>query len=102
MPLVSVIITTYNRKKLLKETIDSKTINAVGSDEWHAGNLSYHLNSRPKVFINYGEGKSFKSVEDYLHIVKIGGAFLGCSKDWKFKKNIKVNNYKLQICFEQY
>ena len=86
--------------KKVKETMGSKTINAVGSDEWHAGNLSYHLNSRPKVFINYGEGKSFKSVEDYLHIVKIGGAFLGCSKDWKFKKNIKVDNYKLQICFE--
>ena len=26
----------------------TKEIGVVGGDEWHAGNLSYHLKSRPK------------------------------------------------------
>ena len=84
----------------IEETLGSKTITAVGSDEWYAGNLSYHLSFRPKVFINYAEGKSFKSVKNYLHLVKIGDAFLGCSNDWKFKKNVEVNNYNFQICYD--
>ena len=47
-------------------------IGLVGGDEWHGGNLSYHLSSRPK-WDNILEGKNITSI----NIAKDGFVLIG-------------------------
>ena len=50
----------------------SNTIESVIGDEWHAGNLSYHLDSRPKW---YTHSSAFvdKSMEDFVKTIGKNG-----------------------------
>ena len=43
----------------------SSTINVVYGDEWHAGNLSYHLKSRP-VWKGFVDRKKLDQLKDYM------------------------------------
>jgi len=49
-------------------------IGVVGGDEWHGGNLSYHLNSRPK-WDNILESKNITNINN----VKDGFVLIGDS-----------------------
>jgi len=70
-------------------------INYVGFDEWHAGNLSYNLKSRPKVIFN--EDK----ISYYPHIVLIYDSHRECPKTvWQLREHkflIKEKQY--MICY---
>ena len=79
----------------------NKKINIVGDDEWHAGNLSYHLKSRPKVVIHHWnpkEGTYFPWPNSDLTIYKCDRSgvcpFVCETKSCKF---FEVNNFKFQI-----
>ena len=52
----------------------SNTIGLVGGDEWHAGNLSYHLKSRPVWDNIFDNSKSNKNYNSELGFVLIGDA----------------------------
>ena len=52
----------------------SNSIDLVGGDEWHGGNLSYHLNSRPKWDNIFESKKSNKLTNDTDGFVLIGEA----------------------------
>ena len=72
----------------------------VGNDEWHAGNLSYHLKSRPVVLINkIAADKKFY----YPFLLEIYNFTpeTKCSKTkWQLRKAIiEVNKQKLLICY---
>jgi len=75
-------------------------INYVGSDEWHAGNLSYNLKSRPKVVIT---SEVNSKISYYPHILLI---FDYSSKKtcpetvWQLREDkISINNKKYLICY---
>ncbi len=70
-------------------------INYVGFDEWHAGNLSYNLKSRPKVI--FDEDK----LSNYPHILLIYDSHLECPKTvWKLRQHkFFVNNKQYMICY---
>ena len=67
--------------KEISQTVDSiweenfiNKIGVVGGDEWHGGNLSYHLNSRPK-WDNILESKNITNINN----VKDGFVLIGDS-----------------------
>jgi len=70
-------------------------INYVGFDEWHAGNLSYNLKSRPKVIFNQDK------LSYYPHIVLIYDSHRECPNTvWKLREHkflIKEKQY--MICY---
>ena len=58
--------------KVVQEKWNSNFISKIGrviGDEWHAGNLSYHLDTRPKWFFGRGKPlpKNFKGVSILVH-----------------------------------
>ena len=98
--------TDYLGKEIAKATekvwkLNSKElINYVGSDEWHAGNLSYNLKSRPKVVIT---SEVNSKISYYPHILLI---FDYSSKKtcpetvWQLREDkISINNKKYLICY---
>tara|TARA_B100000965_G_scaffold398505_1_gene416730 strand:- start:721 stop:1203 length:483 start_codon:yes stop_codon:yes gene_type:complete len=70
-------------------------INYVGFDEWHAGNLSYNLKSRPKVIFDQDK------LSNYPHILLIYDSHLECPKTvWKLRQHkFFVNNKQYMICY---
>jgi len=70
-------------------------INYVGFDEWHAGNLSYNLKSRPKVVFN--DDKIFY----YPHIVLIYDLHRECPKTvWQLREHkFFINEKQYMICY---
>jgi len=70
-------------------------IDFVIGDEWHAGNLSYHLESKPKWF-SYSSAFEKMSIEKFLKLVEDNGFIIVngvCPGDLSVK--IKINNNKL-------
>ena len=77
----------------------NKKINVVGDDEWHAGNLSYHLKSRPKAFIFHSKEEIYvpkHNTDLKIFQCDISGVcpFL-C--EVKQCKKFEANNFKFQI-----
>ena len=77
----------------------NKKINVVGDDEWHAGNLSYHLKSRPKAFIFHSKEEIYvprNNTDLKIFQCDISGVcpFL-C--EVKQCKKFEVNDFKFQI-----
>ena len=70
-------------------------INHVGFDEWHAGNLSYHLKTRPIVVFNED------SLSNYPHILLIFDSDHACPKTvWQFREHkFSINKTKYMICY---
>jgi len=70
-------------------------INYVGFDEWHAGNLSYNLKSRPKVMFN--EDK----LSYYPHILLIYDSHRGCPETvWQLREHkFFINEKQYMICY---
>ncbi len=70
-------------------------IDFVIGDEWHAGNLSYHLESKPKWF-SYSSAFEKMSIEKFLKLVEDNGFIIVngvCPGDLSVK--IKIDNNKL-------
>tara|TARA_B100000965_G_scaffold406478_1_gene445617 strand:- start:109 stop:1488 length:1380 start_codon:yes stop_codon:yes gene_type:complete len=69
--------------------------NHVGFDEWHAGNLSYNLKSRPIVIFN--EDK----LSHYPHILLIYDSHRECPKTvWQMREHkFFVDNKQYMICY---
>ena len=53
----------------------TNTIDSVIGDEWHAGNLSYHLRSRPKWY-SYSAAFIDMSVDDFIEIIGKNGLII--------------------------
>ncbi len=70
-------------------------VNYVGFDEWHAGNLSYNLKSRPKVIFN--EDK----LSDYPHVLLIYNSHRKCPKTaWQLREHkFFINKKQYMICY---
>ena len=70
-------------------------INYVGFDEWHAGNLSYNLKSRPKVIFNQDK------LSYYPHIVLIYDSHRECPKTvWQLREyKFFIKEKKYMICY---
>ena len=70
-------------------------INYVGFDEWHAGNLSYNLKSRPKVMFN--EDK----LSYYPHILLIYDSHRKCPETvWQLREyKFFINEKQYMICY---
>jgi len=70
-------------------------INYVGFDEWHAGNLSYNLKSRPKVIFNRDK------ISYYPHIVLIYHTHRECPITvWQLREHkFLINNKQYMICY---
>jgi len=83
-------------KTVLKEwkKYTSNSIEKVGFSEWYAGNLSYHLNSRPKVFLIETED-FYKSNSVIIDINSIEY----CKKDINKKKIIHLRIHEHNVCF---
>ena len=69
------------------------TIKSVIGDEWHAGNLSYHLKSNPKWY-SYSNAFVEKSVDDFIETIGKDGFIIvngECSQGVSFIiKNINI------------
>jgi len=92
--------TGYEGKKISKTVLEewkkytSNSIENVGFSEWYAGNLSYHLNSRPKVFL--------RETEDFYksNSVIIDKNFIEyCKKKINNKKIIYLRMFEHNVCF---
>ena len=62
------------------------TIKSVIGDEWHAGNLSYHLKSNPRWY-SYSNAFVEKSVDDFIETIGKDGFIIvngECSQDDSF------------------
>ena len=72
----------------------NKKINVISGSEWHAGNLSYHLKSRPKVVI-----ENFLSLlPNYVELSIFSGHPFKCANANNCKeKRFEINNLKFQI-----
>tara|TARA_B100000579_G_scaffold48913_1_gene34100 strand:- start:2173 stop:3558 length:1386 start_codon:yes stop_codon:yes gene_type:complete len=70
-------------------------INYVGFDEWHAGNLSYNLKSRPKVIFNKDK------LSHYPHILVIYNTHRECPKTvWQLREHkFFINEKQYMICY---
>ena len=87
------------------EEITSKTIRVVGWDEWHAGNLSYHLGGfeRPKVYMdNFSKALAYEEEKNFVLITKNLSANKVCSltKEGSMKyltHLMKIHDYN--VCF---
>ena len=92
--------TNYYPDYPVQDMVDTISFIYVGNDEWHAGNLSYHLKSRPVVLINkIAADKKFY----YPFLLEIYNFTpeTKCSKTkWQLRKAIiEVNKQKLLICY---
>jgi len=82
--------------KLVQEKWDnnfSNEIKSVIGDEWHAGNLSYHLKSNPRWY-SYRSAFVEKSVDDFIETIGKDGFIIvngECAQGISF--NIKNNNF---------
>jgi len=97
--------TDYPGKEIAKEVNKLWLINAVpetlsfvnfvGFDEWHAGNLSYHLESRPIVILE--DGISFY----YPHILIIYDSHRECPETvYQLREHkFNINKTKYMICY---
>ena len=91
--------TDYPGKEIansIQEKWDSNfknTIKSVIGDEWHAGNLSYHLKSNPRWY-SYSNAFVEKSVDDFIETIGKDGFIIvngECSQDDSFIiKNINI------------
>jgi len=98
--------TDYPGKEIAE--IISKEINQdikyVGFDEWHAGNLSYHLKSRPITIIS-SKPEPIGMKKGTLRIYFSFG-WANCQANYRtgykdIKKEFNVNNKKFTICFAE-
>ena len=73
--------TDYPGKEIANKTQEkwdgnfTNTIDSVIGDEWHAGNLSYHLRSRPKWY-SYSAAFIDMSVDDFIEIIGKNGLII--------------------------
>jgi hypothetical protein len=94
--------TSYEGKKIALQiekewkTISKEKISNVGFSEWYAGNLSYQLNNRPKVFLE--ENNNFYKKPAVI-IAKDIGPTLCNRKNINVKKIVykKIDNH--DVCF---
>ena len=82
----------------------NQDINYVGFDEWHAGNLSYHLKSRPVSIISL-KHEPIGMKKGTLRIYFSFG-WANCQYNYRtgykdIKKELSVNNKKFTICFAE-
>jgi 4-amino-4-deoxy-L-arabinose transferase-like glycosyltransferase len=94
--------TGYEGKKIALQiekewkTISKDEISNVGFSEWYAGNLSYHLSNRPKVFLE--ENNNFYKKPAVIIARDIGPSL--CNRKNTNVKNIvykKIDNH--DVCF---
>jgi hypothetical protein len=94
--------TCYEGKKMALQiekewkTISKDEISNVGFSEWYAGNLSYHLSNRPKVFLE--ENNKFYKKPAVIIAKDIGPSL--CNRKNINVKNIvykKIDNH--DVCF---
>ena len=94
--------TGYEGKKIALQiekewkTISKDEISNVGFSEWYAGNLSYHLSNRPKVFLE--ENNNFYKKPAVIVAKDIGPSL--CNRKYINVKNIvykKIDNH--DVCF---
>jgi 4-amino-4-deoxy-L-arabinose transferase-like glycosyltransferase len=94
--------TGYEGKKIALQiekewkTISKNEISNVGFSEWYAGNLSYHLSNRPKVFLE--ENNNFYKKPAVIVAKDIGPSL--CNRKYINVKNIvykKIDNH--DVCF---
>jgi len=92
--------TGYEGDKISKTVLEewkkytSNSIENVGFSEWYAGNLSYHLNSRPKVFL--------KETEDFYKsnsVIIDKNPIEYCKKNINNKKIIYLKMHEHNVCF---
>ena len=90
--------TDYPGEKIAKQVQEkwdknfTNTIDSVIGDEWHAGNLSYHLPSKPKWY-SYSTAFVDKSFEDFMKTIGKSGLIIvngECSYGISF--TIETNN----------
>ena len=77
----------------------NKKINVVGDDEWNAGNLSYHLKSRPKAFIFHSKEEIYfprSNTDLKIFQCDISGSCPFVCETTRCKK-FEINNFKFQI-----
>ena len=75
-------------------------INYVGSDEWHAGNLSYNLKSRPKVVITSDVNSKISYYPHILLIFDYSSKKTCPETVWQLREDkISINNKKYLICY---
>jgi len=76
----------------------NKKINVVGDDEWHGGNLSYHLKSRPKAFIFHSKEEIYfprNNTDLKIFQCDISGVCPFLCETKRCKK-FEINNFKFQ------
>lgn len=92
----------YDGKKIAEDinkewiSLSKSELKHVGFSEWYAGNLSYHLKSRPKVFLE--DNENFYK-QPAIVISKGVGPSL-CNKNYKNLRNIiykKIDDH--DVCF---
>lgn len=92
--------TGYEGERISKTVLEewkkytSNSIENVGFSEWYAGNLSYHLNSRPKVFL--------KETEDFYKsnsVIIDKNPIEYCKKNINNKKIVYLKMYEHNVCF---
>ena len=94
--------TGYQGKKIASEVekewkkISNKNISNVGFSEWYGGNLSYHLNDRPKVFLLEND-EFYKSTA--IIISKNVGSSLCEKKNINIKNILYKNINNHDVCF---
>jgi len=92
--------TSYEGEKISKTLLEEwkkytlNSIENVGFSEWYAGNLSYHLNSRPKVFL--------KETEDFFKsnsVIIDKNSIEYCKKNIYNKKIVYLKMHEHNVCF---
>jgi len=91
--------TDYQGKKIAN-TIQKKwdnnftnTIDSVIGDEWHAGNLSYHLKSNPKWY-SYSEAFVEKSIDNFVETIGKNG-FIIVNGECAYGISFIIDNNKI-------
>ncbi|CAO6127251.1 ArnT 4-amino-4-deoxy-L-arabinose transferase and related glycosyltransferases of PMT family [Candidatus Pelagibacterales bacterium] len=95
--------TGYEGKKIALQiekewkTISKDEISNVGFSEWYAGNLSYHLSNRPKVFLE--ENNNFYKKSAVIVAKDIGPSLCNLKKKINVKNIVykKIDNH--DVCF---
>jgi hypothetical protein len=95
--------TGYEGKKIALQiekewkTISKDEISNVGFSEWYAGNLSYHLSNRPKVFLE--ENNNFYKKSAVIVAKDIGPSLCNLKKNINVKNIVykKIDNH--DVCF---
>ena len=103
--IAEIVYKEWNNIIKLNQTITNKKIQAVGWDEWYAGNLSYHLGGikRPKVFMDgFVNELVYKKEKNFILITKSQSANKVCSltneKTIKYLTHL-INVIDHNICF---